>query len=116
LKNQQGRGARRGFDHVVPTTSTTGRRSLRGRTRRGGAYEGEAALDAALDVRLTRLEHATVSDDDELGRWQRLSNVANTGRARTASSVRLFAVRTEGTRLAGSKEQTMQKEARRGCV
>jgi hypothetical protein len=43
-------------------------------------YEGEAALDTASDVRRTRLEHATISDDDELGRWQRLFNVANRGR------------------------------------
>ena len=43
-------------------------------------YEEEATLGAASDVRRTRLEYATVSDDDELGRWQRLSNVANRGR------------------------------------
>jgi hypothetical protein len=68
----------------------TGRRSLHGRTRRGSAYEGEATLSTSSDVTRIRLEHAAVSDHVELGR--------------------LSASQTEGARLAGSKEQAMQKE------
>jgi hypothetical protein len=68
LEHQQGRGARRGFDNDVARTSTPGRRSLRKRTQRGAAYEGEATLGAASDIRRTRLKHTTISDDGELGR------------------------------------------------
>ena len=79
-------------------------------------YEEEATLDAASDVRCTLLEHATVSDDDELGRWQRLSSVVNRGRTRAPSSTKLLTSRTKGTRRAGIREQAMQKgEASNRC-